>query len=93
MVAAGFDSRRGTVHNTKTERLDMQEQQYVECAWFLGCHEPSIATVTHPTIGDVECCQVHLDWLCEDMTDGQPNPTKMVPPMVARRFSDAGVTL
>lgn len=57
---------------------------YVECEWFAQCDQPSIATVEHPTIGDVEICQSHLDWL---LVDGpNPPPTKMVPPMVARQL-------
>ena len=58
------------------------------CEWFLMCDEPSTAVVAHPTVGDVEICQHHLDWLMEDMTEGEngtfwPNPTKMVPPMAS----------
>lgn len=52
---------------------------YVECEWFIACHKPSIATVNHPTIGNVEICQHHLDWLQDDYS-----PTKMVPPIAAR---------
>ena len=58
--------------------------QYVTCEWLHGCNNVSVATVTHPTVGDVEICQGHLDWLMEDMTDGRPNPTKMVPPIAAK---------
>lgn len=49
------------------------------CEWFLECSEPSTAVVEHPTIGDVEICQRHLDWLQTDFS-----PTKMVPPLVAK---------
>jgi hypothetical protein len=55
-----------------------------ECEWFLHCDRESVATVEHPTVGDVEICQRCLDWLLEDATNGVPNPTKMVPPMAAR---------
>ena len=51
------------------------------CEWFLNCTAVSVATVEHPTIGDVEVCQAHLDWLTDDFS-----PTKMIPPMVARRM-------
>lgn len=57
----------------------------MNCEWFHGCDAASVATVEHPTVGDVEICQTHLDWIMEDISPtGQPNPTKMVPPMVAR---------
>jgi hypothetical protein len=55
------------------------------CEWFAQCDNESVAVVTHPTLGDVEICEPHLAWLCEDLhDDGSPNPTKMVPPIVAR---------
>jgi hypothetical protein len=55
------------------------------CGWFLKCHAESVAVVEHPSIGDVEICQAHLDWLLEDLhPDGSPNPTKMVPPLAAK---------
>lgn len=58
-----------------------------ECEWFGGCPRPQVAVVEHPTVGDVGICQVHLDWLTEDLgPEGQPNPTKMVPPMVAAKM-------
>ena len=53
-----------------------------ECEWFHGCHNVSTATVEHPTVGDVEICQAHLDWLMDDFS-----PTKMVPPMVAKKMA------
>lgn len=56
-----------------------------ECGWFLDCHGEPAATVEHPTCGDVEICQRHLDWLLEDLHEnGTPNPTKMVPPIAAK---------
>lgn len=58
----------------------MTETKYVECAWFIGCHNPSEATVDHPTLGPVECCKEHVDWLMEDFS-----PTKMVPPILAAK--------
>jgi hypothetical protein len=54
----------------------------MECEWFIGCHNESAGTVEHPTLGDVECCQKHIDWLTTDFS-----PTKMVPPMAARAAS------
>lgn len=60
----------------------MVATQYVTCEWFLLCEGVSVATVDHPTIGDVEICQAHLDWLT---ADGTPSPTMMVPPLAARR--------
>lgn len=55
------------------------------CEWFLHCERESVAVVEHPTVGDVEICQVHMDWLLEDLhEDGTPNPTKMVPPIAAK---------
>lgn len=50
-----------------------------ECDWFRLCSNDSIGTVTHPTLGEVECCEDHLAWLLEGVT-----PPKMIPPMVAR---------
>lgn len=58
----------------------------VECEWFLGCHNPSTATVEHPALGDVEICDEHQAWLLGDFS-----PTKMIPPMVARKAQDAGL--
>jgi hypothetical protein len=55
-----------------------------KCEWFLECHDDSVAVVEHPTIGDVEICDRHVQWLCADLTDGMPNPTKMVPPLAAK---------
>ena len=49
------------------------------CQWFAGCTNESTCQVHHPTIGWVECCQVHLDWL-----GPTPSPTQFVPPIVAR---------
>lgn len=60
----------------------MSKTKYRTCEWFLLCEDHSIATVEHPTLGDVEICQAHLDWLT---ADGTPSPTMMVPPMAARR--------
>ena len=54
------------------------------CEWFLNCERESAGLVEHPTLGDVECCQHHIDWLVADFLDNF-SPTKMVPPMVARR--------
>ena len=53
-----------------------------ECRWFAECHRPSVATVEHPTVGDVPICQRHLSWLTED-TPGEVPATKMIPPLVA----------
>jgi hypothetical protein len=52
---------------------------FIECEWFAECHEPSTAMVEHPTLGDVEICQTHAEWLTTDFS-----PTKMIPPMAAR---------
>lgn len=52
---------------------------HVECEWFHNCHNPSTATVEHPTLGDVEICAEHAAWLLGDFS-----PTKLLPPMVAR---------
>lgn len=66
----------------------------VECEWFAKCHDPSTAVVEHPTLGDVEICAKHLDWLTEDLSpEGQPNPTKMVPPIAARSFGKLAARL
>jgi len=54
--------------------------KYVECAWFIGCHNPSEGTVDHPTLGNVEICREHIDWLQNDFS-----PTKMVPPILAAK--------
>ncbi len=66
-----------------------------KCEWFLKCTKDSTAIVEHPMTGDVEICQDHLDWLMEDLSpEGQPNPTKMVPPMVAasaRKLAEKGI--
>lgn len=55
-----------------------------ECEWFLDCHEESMGIVEHPTLGEVQICGRHIDWLFEDATEGQVNPTKLVPPMAAK---------
>ena len=56
-----------------------------ECEWFDQCHDESIAVVDHPTLGDVEICDRHVQWLTQDLhEDGTPNPTRMVPPIAAR---------
>lgn len=55
-----------------------------ECAWFLDCHDEAIAQVDHPTLGWVDICGKHCDWLVEDATENGPNPTKMVPPLAAK---------
>lgn len=52
-----------------------------KCQWFLDCHNDSIGLVEHPTLGDVEICSRHYDWISEDLT---PNPTKFVPPLAAK---------
>ena len=52
------------------------------CEWFANCQNPSIGIIEHPTIGDVEICHDHYDWLTVDFS-----PTKMVPPMVARKIA------
>lgn len=52
-----------------------------ECNWFLHCKELATKQVEHPTLGWVDICDKHLDWLSED---GYLNPTKCVPPLVAR---------
>lgn len=57
--------------------------EYVECEWLAECHEPSTATVEHPTLGPVECCAGHVEWLTTDFS-----PTKMVPPIAARALAD-----
>lgn len=60
-----------------------------KCQWFLGCHADAAGIVEHPTLGDVNICQAHLDWLTDDFS-----PTKMVPPMaaaIARRRGLEGV--
>ncbi len=69
------------------ELIELSEDRWLdalrvalECEWFHKCHNPSVATVEHPTLGDVEICQGHLVWLTSDYS-----PTKMVPPMAARR--------
>lgn len=56
--------------------------RYVECAWFHGCHQPSTATVDHPTLGPVECCAEHVAWITTDYS-----PTKLVPPIAARTLA------
>lgn len=61
--------------------IDAEEFDIPECDWFLGCHEFAPSQVKHPTIGWVNICQKHLDWLSEDET---PNPTKFVPPLAAQ---------
>ena len=64
------------------------------CQWFHGCQALSVAVVEHPTVGDVEICQSHLDWLTEDLSPtGAPNPTKMVPPMAARSFAKVAAAM
>jgi 8-oxo-dGTP pyrophosphatase MutT (NUDIX family) len=50
-----------------------------ECEWFYKCHDESVAVVEHPTVGDVEICHRHLDWIQADWS-----PTKMVPPLAAK---------
>ena len=57
---------------------------FLECEWFAGCHEPSTATVDHPTLGPVEYCASHVAWLMDDFS-----PTKMIPPMVAKGMAPA----
>jgi hypothetical protein len=52
------------------------------CEWFATCRAVSVAAVEHPTLGDVEICARHLDWLAQGFS-----PTKMVPPIVARQLS------
>jgi hypothetical protein len=52
-----------------------------KCEWFDKCQALSCATVEHPQIGDVEICERHLEWLQKDFS-----PTKMVPPIVARKL-------
>lgn len=65
----------------KPEPEPEPEPAYVECEWFAECHEPSTGTVEHPTLGDVEICTLHQEWLLKDYS-----PTKMVPPMLARHM-------
>lgn len=55
----------------ETGEIDM-----ATCDWFLMCKNESAGVVEHPTLGDVEICQEHIDWLLTDYS-----PTKMVPPM------------
>ena len=56
------------------------------CEWFLRCDGDSVGTVEHPTLGDVEICAHHLEWLQTDWS-----PTKMVPPMAARSATRHGL--
>ena len=64
-------------------------ERIVPCDWFLDCEEISAGRVNHPTLGDVETCQTHIDWLAEDW----PNPTKMVPPLAAKHGRKVRATL
>jgi len=54
-----------------------------ECEWFAGCHDDGDQDVEHPTLGWVPICRRHVAWLQEDYS-----PTKLVPPLVARRMKE-----
>lgn len=57
-----------------------------ECAWFYHCHNESIGVIEHPTIGDVEICSTHVEWLTE-----MDSPTAWVPPIAARIAKRTGL--
>jgi hypothetical protein len=48
------------------------------CRWFATCTNVAPHQVQHPTLGWVNICQDHLDWLGE-----KPSPTQFVPPLAA----------
>jgi hypothetical protein len=48
------------------------------CNWFAKCENEATSQVEHPTLGWVDICERHIDWLGEN-----PSPTQFVPPMAA----------
>ncbi len=59
-----------------------------ECEWFLDCHDESMAIVEHSTLGEVQICGRHVDWLFEEHGVGSPvNPTKLMPPLAGRHVA------
>ena len=58
------------------------------CEWFALCEDESVATVEHPTLGDVEICAKHSEWLQTDWS-----PTKMIPPIAARSLKPLHETI
>ena len=50
----------------------------MECQWFANCHNPASRQVEHPTLGWVDICSAHVEWLGPN-----PSPTLFVPPLAA----------
>lgn len=51
------------------------------CAWFAQCDQPAPFQVEHPTLGWVDICVGHLEWLGDE-----PSPTQFVPPLATARW-------
>lgn len=48
------------------------------CRWFARCKNEATNQVEHPTLGWVDICDKHLEWLGDN-----PSPTMFVPPLAA----------
>lgn len=49
-----------------------------QCQWFLLCTNDATAQVEHPTLGWIDICETHVDWL-----GTAPSRTQFIPPMAA----------
>jgi hypothetical protein len=58
------------------------------CRWFAKCKNPSNKQIEHPTLGWVNICDVHLEWLGEN-----PSHTQFVPPLTAAVLDRHGIEL